>query len=232
MKVYSAIAAVMAELAKDGVSKDRKNAQQGYNFRGIDDMYNALSGPLSRHGLVVIPRVLSRHCDERLTAKGSPLFFVTVQVEFDIVCAEDGSKHTAVMFGEAMDSADKATNKAMSAAYKYLAMELFCIPTEGDNDADATTYTVQAKAKPEFAKPVGQTEWEALPEDRRAEIEQEVCYPIRVMFSKGDIQGCVAHWNEQKINMSAGEQVGAWHQLRSDVRSAIKRAGESAKVTA
>ena len=41
-----------------------------------------------------------------------------------------------------MDSADKATNKAMSAAYKYAAIQAFCIPTEGDNDADATTHEV------------------------------------------------------------------------------------------
>lgn len=53
--------------------------------------------------------------------------------------AVDGSRHTVSTFGEAMDSADKATNKAMSAAYKYMAMQTFCIPTEGDNDADATT---------------------------------------------------------------------------------------------
>ena len=37
MKVYQAIAAVMADMAKDGISKDRKNQQQGYAFRGIDE---------------------------------------------------------------------------------------------------------------------------------------------------------------------------------------------------
>src|SRR5690606_19364534 len=49
--------------------------------------------------------------------------------------------------GEAMDSADKATNKAMSAAYKYAAFQTFCIPTEGDNDADATTHEVAPLAQ-------------------------------------------------------------------------------------
>jgi hypothetical protein len=83
--------------------------------------------------------VLARECIERQTAKGSPLFYVTVEVEFDFVSAEDGSKHTVKTYGEAMDSADKATNKAMSAAYKYAAMQAFCIPTEGDNDADSHT---------------------------------------------------------------------------------------------
>jgi hypothetical protein len=73
---------------------------------------------------------------------------VTVEAEFDFVCAEDGSKHTVKTFGEAMDSGDKATNKAMSAAYKYAAFQAFAIPTEGDNDADAQTHEVALLADP------------------------------------------------------------------------------------
>lgn len=142
MKVYTAIAQVQAAIAKNGIAKSRKNAQQGYQFRGIDDVYNELSPHLSAAGLCILPRVISREVVERQSSKGSALFYVTVDVEFDLVCAEDGSKHTVKMFGEAMDSADKATNKAMSAAYKYMAMEVFCIPTEGDNDTDSTTHEV------------------------------------------------------------------------------------------
>jgi hypothetical protein len=143
-KVYTAIAAVMADLAKAGIAKDRNNASQGYKFRGIDDVYNALSPVLSAHGLVVLPRVLSRDVVERVNHKGTALFYVTVEAEFTLVCTEDGSSHTIKTYGEAMDSGDKATNKAMSAAYKYAAMQAFCIPTEGDNDADASTHEVQA----------------------------------------------------------------------------------------
>lgn len=141
-KVYAAIAKVMADIGRDGISKSRKNSQQGYNFRGIDDVFNALSTPLSKAGLCVLPRVLRREVTERTTQKGGVLFYVVVDVEFDFVAAEDGSKHTVAVVGEAMDSADKATNKAMSAAYKYAAMQTFCIPTEGDNDADGTTHEV------------------------------------------------------------------------------------------
>ena len=139
MNVYACIAAVSAELAQAGISKDRKNEQQGYKFRGIDDVYNALAPLLAKHGLVIIPRILSRIVTERVTQKGGVLFNVTVEAEFDFVSAKDGSKTTARSFGEAMDSADKATNKAMSAAYKYTAFQTFCIPTEGDHDADAHT---------------------------------------------------------------------------------------------
>src|SRR5690554_1215502 len=109
MKVYQAINKVQLALCKEGISKSRKNQQQGYNFRGIDEVYNALSPLLAEHGLCILPRMLKREVQERQTKSGNALFYVTVEAEFDFVCAEDGSHHTVRTFGEAMDSADKAT---------------------------------------------------------------------------------------------------------------------------
>lgn len=143
--VFKAIVAVQGELAKTGIAKSRRNQQQGYQFRGIDEVYGALAPLLAAHGLCILPRVLSREVTERATAKGGTLFYVVVDVEFDLVAASDGSKHTIRTIGEAMDSADKATNKAMSAAYKYAAFMAFAIPTEGDNDADSTTHELAPK---------------------------------------------------------------------------------------
>jgi hypothetical protein len=147
MNVYQAISAVQKDLSTQGISKDRKNMQgSGYSFRGIDDVYNALAPFLAKHGLCILPRVLNRESVERQSKAGGALFYITVEVEFDLVAA-DGSKHTIKTFGEAMDSGDKATNKAMSAAYKYACMQSFCIPTEGDNDADAQTHQVAPKVE-------------------------------------------------------------------------------------
>ena len=151
MKVYQAINAVQSELSATGIAKDRKNVAQGYSFRGIDEVYNALSPLLAKHGLCILPRCTERVCVERQNNKGTALFYVTVRADFDFVSSEDGSKHTVTTYGEAMDSGDKATNKAMSAAFKYAAMQAFSIPTEGDNDADATTHEVaprQSAASP------------------------------------------------------------------------------------
>lgn len=141
-KIYESINKIQAALAKTGISKDRKNQQQGYAFRGIDDVYGALAPLLAEHGVCVFPRATERTCVERQTQRGGALFYVTVRVEFDFVSSIDGSMHTCITYGEAMDSADKATNKAMSAAYKYACLQTFCIPTEGDNDADATTHDI------------------------------------------------------------------------------------------
>jgi len=149
MKVYQAINAVQAELAKVGITKSRTNTQgAGYKFRGIDDIFNAISPLLAEHKLCILPRVMARECVERVSKNGGALFYITVEVEFDFVCAEDGSKHTVKTFGEAMDSGDKATNKAMSAAYKYAALQAFAIPTEGDNDTENQTHEVAPRIAP------------------------------------------------------------------------------------
>jgi len=147
-KVYAAIVGVIRDIGADGISKARSNQQQGYKFRGIDDVYNALSPILAANNLCMLPRVKSRTMTEGTTKNGGVLFYVVVDVDFDLVCSLDGSKHTISTAGEAMDSADKATNKAMSAAYKYAAMMAFAIPTEGDNDADSHTPAPASRAAP------------------------------------------------------------------------------------
>jgi hypothetical protein len=143
--VYAAINAVQADLAKSGIGKDSTNTYDKYTFRGIDAVYNALAPLLAKHGLCMLPRMVARNVEERVSKSGGALFYVTVEAEFDLVAVSDGSRHVIRTFGEAMDRGDKATNKAMSAAYKYACIQTFAIPTEGDNDADATSHEVQAK---------------------------------------------------------------------------------------
>src|SRR6266853_1596433 len=82
VSVYRAINAVQAELAKSGIAKDSTNAQQNYKFRGIDAVYNALAPLLAKHGLCILPRVVSREVVERQSAKGGALFYVTVGEDF------------------------------------------------------------------------------------------------------------------------------------------------------
>lgn len=136
--VYEAINQVTAAMASEGLGKNRKNDQQGYRFRGIDDVYNVLSRHLATAKLCILPYVVERTVTERPTKSGGVSTYVVLVVDFSLVSAVDGSKHVIRTMGEAMDTADKATNKAMSAAMKYAALLSFQIPTEGDNDADAS----------------------------------------------------------------------------------------------
>jgi hypothetical protein len=159
LEVYKSIVAITGELAKEGISKDKTNQQQGFKYRGIDQVYGALSPLLATHNLCILPRIISKDVVERVNAKGTALFYTTVEAEFDMVSAIDGSRHTVRSYGEAMDSGDKSIGKAMSYAYKAMAFMAFAIPTEGDNDPDATTHELQPSGGPQPANsaPPGST---------------------------------------------------------------------------
>lgn len=218
--VYALISAVMGEMAKDGISKTSKNAAQGYMFRGIDDVYNALAPIMARHGLVVLPRFTSREVTERAGQKGNAIFSVVLDAEFDFISAHDQSKHTVRVYGEAMDSGDKATNKAMSAAYKYACIQTFCIPTEGDNDADATTHEVAAKPAP--------AKVEKTPEQKQREMAQwvdDLCAALTAAKTQTDYDNALP----PKV-LSAFDRLP--EELRVRVNAAMVTATERLKAAA
>lgn len=147
---------VMADFAKVGLSKSRENREQGFKFRGIDELMNLAAPIFVRHRILVTPEVLDRVLVERETARGSIMFNVALRVKWTFTSALDGSSHVAITAGEAQDSGDKATNKAQSAAFKYVLLQSFCIPLEGEGeDADSNTPEESvAQRKPE-PKPAG-----------------------------------------------------------------------------
>lgn len=220
MSVYKAINAVQAELAKTGILKSRRNTQgAGYNFRGIDDVYNAIAPLLAQHGLCILPRIVARQCEERQTKAGGAIFYVTVEAEFDLVCAEDGSKHTVRTFGEAMDTSDKATNKAMSAAYKYAAFQTFAIPTEADNDADSSTHEVAARAPKH--RPIGEDPLGQLPADEQESIRDLAMEVVALVRDKTPNKAVECLHAAQ---LEPEQKIALWSLLDAPTRSAIKTA--------
>ena len=136
--IYQAMAEILAEIPSIG--KDNKNKEQGFKYRGIDDVYNGLHPLLAKHKVFMAPTVLSRASEERATKNGGALQCVTLSVEYRFFHA-DGSSISCTVMGEGRDTSDKATTKAMAAAHKYALLQTFCIPTEdiGQDDPDAET---------------------------------------------------------------------------------------------
>jgi hypothetical protein len=156
-KVFAAISNVTAALAKVGIAKSQRNKDQGYSFRGIDQVYNALAPLLAQYKLVILPKVLSREVREHTFNKGGKGSAVALTVEYQFVSAEDNSCISVVSVGEGLDSSDKATNKAFSAAYKYAVMQAFAIPIEGTPDADSETPESESAPVHDGPSPVGET---------------------------------------------------------------------------
>lgn len=154
-QIYGLIGQAMREIG--AVGKDKKNPQQGFMYRGIDAVYNALSPVMAKLGLFLVPEILEQNREERQTKSGSNLIYSILKIRYTVF-APDGSHVSAVVIGEAMDNGDKSCNKAMSAAFKYAAFQLFCIPTEEMIDPDAEVHSGvlpkgQKPAEEKTAKP-------------------------------------------------------------------------------
>lgn len=142
--IYEAMAKVMEEMP--AIAKEQTlDAGPRYNFRGIDDVYNKVQPLLARHGIFVLP-----HCVAREQTQISKGIRVLCRMRYSF-CHRDGSSVSCEVVGEALDTSDKATNKAMSIAMKYALFQMFCIPTKdmADPDREFIEDTPQPRQKPE-----------------------------------------------------------------------------------
>ena len=155
--MYEAINAVAGDLASVGVAKSMTNAADGYDYRPIDALMNRLGPVLATRKLCVLPRVLEHSATERSSLNNEVLISVTLKVAFDLVSPADGSRHTIEVYGEALDRGDKATAKALTAAYKTAMLQTFCVPVTGIDDADASAFKLK-KAVPATNQPIVEPE--------------------------------------------------------------------------
>lgn len=141
MKILTQLAKVMAEVG--AIGKKTKAPGLNYAFRGIDAVVAEVQPLFAAHGIVMCSRVTKAERDTYETAKGSRMISVRLTVEHDFWCAEDGSKVTCVTIGEAMDTSDKASNKAMTAAEKYALTQTLKIPTyETERDVEQANHQI------------------------------------------------------------------------------------------
>lgn len=174
MTVYEAVNAVMADV--QAVEKNDRNNAQGFNFRGIDAVVNAVGPALRKHGVIVAPTGTIHRGEDALTSKGKASRSVTLIVTFT-VWGPDGDSFEIQVAGESMDWGDKATAKAHSVAYRTALLQLLCIPTD-EPDPDHETYERAAPNPVALSKQAlleaveGDKDraahvWQATPEDDR-----------------------------------------------------------------
>jgi hypothetical protein len=123
---------VAAELGPIGKEERAPANMGGYAYRGIDTIVIGLAPLLHKHGVTIIPRVLEWSREQYANAAGKPMVNMTARVAYRFF-AEDGSFLEAVVLGEASDSGDKSSPKAMTAAFKQALLQALTIPTGGDD---------------------------------------------------------------------------------------------------
>lgn len=138
--IYQKMINVMEEIGP--IVKDQKNLQQNYKYRGAEQIYNKLKPLLAAHGIIITPEILEMvRGQEVVGSKGNAMMFTVLKIKYTFTAADDGSSISAIVAGEGMDSGDKATNKAMTAAWKYAMIQCFNLATEDVEDSDKTDPT-------------------------------------------------------------------------------------------
>lgn len=147
--IYPALVAVMEQVG--AVKKNDRNDHAHFMFRGVDAVVNAVYPALVAHGVVVTPNVRTYDYGTVDVGQGDrrkPMGHARVVVEYTFTSCEDGSAITASAAGEAFDSGDKATPKAMSVALRTALLQSLMLPTD-DPEPDAYSYERAAAAPPD-----------------------------------------------------------------------------------
>jgi len=132
----SAAESIAAVLARIGaVGKDSRNAQQGFNYRGVDAVVNAVHPVLSEVGGFILPRMVSQEVEHATTAKGAAMTVVRLVTDYAWYGTDGGEPVVGRVSSEAFDTADKATAKAWSVAYRTFLLQTLNLPTD-DPDPD------------------------------------------------------------------------------------------------
>jgi hypothetical protein len=139
-----AVVAVMNEV--QAVGKNDRNQAQGFNFRGIDAVVNAVGPAFRKHGAFVVPTILSSNNDIVSTSSGKSANVVRLNVQFDIY-GEQGIPVSGSVYAESMDHGDKAAAKAMSVALRTFLLQVLCLPTN-EPDPDSHSYEITEVAGP------------------------------------------------------------------------------------
>jgi hypothetical protein len=134
--IYDRLARILDELP--AIGKDQTNTQQGFKYRGHDDVMAALNPLLAKHGVFLVPKTLRREPSVRTTNRGTALYEISLLVRFEFFGTQ-GDSVAAEVWGEGTDSGDKATSKALTMAFKSALAVVLAISTHELSDADATS---------------------------------------------------------------------------------------------
>ena len=227
--IYKRIIEVMADV--NAISKGRLNKDQHFSFRGIDDVMNELHGSLAKCGVFVLPKVLEETRTEGKTKSGGTMFYTRLKINFGFY-AEDGSHVDAVVIGEAMDTADKASNKALSVGLKYAMLQVFCIPTEDEKDPDAQSPQPSAGSMRAEKKPAPKFDFEPKGGETTAEEKKELGTLLsskyadkKYVFSKDEVKA----FSDMRRDYTAAEVIAKIKeqlQARTNPTAIMKKASD------
>src|SRR4051794_30993054 len=207
--VIEAIARVMADMK--GVGKDQQNRDQGYSFRGIEDVTATLQPVLGKHCVVIVPHEIEHRRESFTVKSGATWTDDFIKISYSIYGPGGATDmiEAGPFLGVGRDNSDKGANKARSMAYKYMLTEVFCIGDKKD-DADETT--------PPTEDPLVT---ESMVESFRAKAKREDL----------DVEALVHDVTDERHDDITLLHMSEWPKLRDAARAALAAKESASPVT-
>jgi hypothetical protein len=211
-KIYQQIAAAKKDV--NAVGKNRKNQQQNYSFRGIDDAMDAFAPLLAEHGLTIICEKIEHLANQDVVSKAGAAGYRVVNNYTFRVFADDGSSIQGQSDGEAIDYGDKCTTKAQSVALREFLFKTFMVPFHTVEDIEETGHTLSIKKpapkKETFEKPAWdddkKSEPKSAPEKSLEDTISDVIAQERAAGTKASAlqhKKLSEHWNNPELTAEA-----------------------------
>ena len=140
-EIHDAIAAVYA---KTGYVQKQSKPSLGYSYAGEAALIAAIRPELVNNGIYVSVVDVSDVEHETYQTKNNTMNRVTLKAVIRFTHAPSQSYIDVVALGEGADVGDKATNKALTGAYKYALRQTFCIETGDDPDGESSEHQERA----------------------------------------------------------------------------------------
>lgn len=142
------------------IGKSDFNDFHKFNFRGIDTVLDHVGPAFREHGVLTFPELQSLAAETVKSSKDKPMRLTTVTVKYTFV-GPAGDRESAIVPGEAWDSEDKGSSKAMSVAYRTALIQVLSIPTkERDPHAGPIVSTKLARLREEAKRLMAEKGWE------------------------------------------------------------------------
>lgn len=200
--IFTKMASILNDVG--AVDKTRKNQHQGFMFRGIDEVMNELHGIFGKHQVFVVPTVVDCEVQAKTTKSGGEATHMRQRIRYTFY-ATDGSNLCAEVIGEAADSGDKASNKCLAIALKYVLLQTFLIPTKEDKDPDgvAVDFKESLPEKPAASEPI-----------QKAPAQERMEAKLHAKYSDGKWKDVSIHFGKNKDAKLGGlpKRTLAWYR--------------------
>jgi hypothetical protein len=129
------VAAQLAVMKQVPYLQKRSSKELSYTFAGEADLIRAIRGAMIEHGMTVTPTGAEPVFSGTQTARsGKEMPHIRLRLTYRFSHAPTGEYVDVQTIGEALDTSDKAANKAMTIGLKYAIRQFFLIETGDDPD--------------------------------------------------------------------------------------------------